>query len=210
MVFFKGRNQGSCPEQERDKPIGISLSVQWLWHLSLSVCASLIQWKCLDACSSCRAARHRMACQALDTSRPVGYTGASLLLCGMLYLAHQLACCSSLRFHLWGCAASFRNAGLEMEKKWGQMPGGEVGSGIFSGRKRSCGICLQGRILDRGAVYSIPVKWLLGYSAIVAAAITQMALNDAEFCVLATSGLSGGSSGQPSHQLIGRRQKFSW
>lgn len=52
----------------------------------------------------------------------------------------------------------FRNAGLEMEKKWGQMPGGEVGSGIFSGRKRSCGICLQGRILDRGAVYSIPVK----------------------------------------------------
>lgn len=57
----------------------------------LSVCASLIQWKCLDACSSCRAARHRMACQALDTSRPVGYTGASLLLCGMLYLTHQLA-----------------------------------------------------------------------------------------------------------------------
>lgn len=40
IVFFKGRDQTSCPEQEKDKPIGISLFLcisTRLWHLS-SVC----------------------------------------------------------------------------------------------------------------------------------------------------------------------------
>lgn len=86
--FWKDEIGGSCPEQERNKPIGISLSVcispplHQLWHLSavcLSVCAelSLIQWKCLDACSSGRAARHWMVCQAPDRTRPVGTQGRS-------------------------------------------------------------------------------------------------------------------------------------
>lgn len=72
LCFFKGCSQGRCPEQEKDKPIRISLSLFIsaahfdISALFLSVQLTLIWWICLDSCRCSSSTRHAMASDGMS------------------------------------------------------------------------------------------------------------------------------------------------
>lgn len=72
------------------------------------------------------------------------------------------------------------------------MSGGEVGGGMLWVERELVEFCLQGRILDRQQFTQYNCRMTIdycfrGFSVIIVAAVTQMALNDTQVCVLTAS-----------------------
>lgn len=163
MVFFKGRNQGSCPEQERDKPIGISLSV------CISTAPTLTFKRCLSV--------QRLLWSSGNVSTPAAPAalpgtewhvrhliqvglwvhGASFRLCGMRFSPTScLLNAATVLSSISEAVQHLHTAGPELQlQKMGSDVGWRGGRWNALGRKGSCGILPTRQEPGSVAVYSV-------------------------------------------------------